>query len=174
MNDSMNPKLHTPRRMPTARAHASPLQRARHPHLRIRSPRTPSRARTRVMGRQHDDRWTSASTMHVIESLDDLRALVASDDVKIVCVGAKASLETPEFARAVFGTNERAITTFHKMVSSISAESTRSTVLTFGSADEGATLVELVVSALPEKTSSKPDMHSIPQFPIRADCLDGS
>ena len=76
--------------------------------------------------------------MHVIESLDDLRALVASDDVKIVCVGAKTSLETPEFARAVFGTNERAITTFHKMVASIAAESTRSTVLTFGDADEGA------------------------------------
>ena len=102
--------------------------------------------------------------MHVIESLDDLRALVASDDVKIVCVGAKASLETPEFARAVFGTNERAITTFHKMVSSISAESTRSTVLTFGSADEGATLVELVVCALPEKVSrhnSPISSHSI-------------
>ena len=102
--------------------------------------------------------------MHVIESLDDLRALVASDDVKIVCVGAKASLETPEFARAVFGTNERAITTFHKMVASIAAESTRSTVLTFGDADEGATLVELVVCALPEKASrhnSPISSHSI-------------
>ena len=102
--------------------------------------------------------------MHVIESLDDLRALVASDDVKIVCVGAKTSLETPEFARAVFGTNERAITTFHKMVASITAESTRSTVLTFGDADEGATLVELVVCALPEKASrhnSPISSHSI-------------
>ena len=77
--------------------------------------------------------------------------------------GREGILETPEFARAVFGTNERAITTFHKMVSSISAESASNTCWRLAP-PAGATLVELVVSALPEKVSrhnSPISSHSI-------------
>ena len=65
--------------------------------------------------------------MRVIESLDDLRAVASTRDVKIVCVGAKPSLEDPAFARAVFGANDAAMTTFRKMTAATSADASKST-----------------------------------------------
>jgi len=95
--------------------------------------------------------------MRVIESLDDLRAVASTRDVKIVCVGAKPSLEDPAFARAVFGANDAAMTTFRKMTAATSADASKSTVLAFGD-DDDATCVELVVCVLPEN----PSRHNSP------------
>ena len=108
----------------------------------------------------HDDRWRGASTLKTIETNDDCDAARRTNDAKWVVVGAKdALLENGAFARRAFGTNERAARTFERLVESLDANATRSTVLETASEDDEG-LLELVVCVMPEK--SKMSRHNSP------------
>jgi probable aminopeptidase NPEPL1 len=108
----------------------------------------------------HDDRWRGGSTLKTIETNDDCDAARRTNDAKWVVVGAKdALLENGAFARRAFGTNERAARTFERLVESLDANATRSTVLETASEDDEG-LLELVACVMPEK--SKMSRHNSP------------
>ena len=108
----------------------------------------------------HDDRWRSASTLKTIETNDDCDAALRTNDAKLVVIGAKgALLEDGAFARRAFGTSDEAGRAFERLVKSLEANATRSTVLDAASEDDEG-LLELVVCVMPEK--SKISRHNSP------------